>query len=296
MVPRMIVPLPPPPPPPQPLSARSSAAAAVIRAPIPRPRVIQLLSPSRELPRAGRTQSHERKKSRMRRPCLSTTALRLPSRGAGNRPRQLLGRRERDRRGPRRAAQAGEAVGELPASGTVALAESPGHHVGEEGPPELPGIEAVPPAEGDRPNLAFRAILATRWIATPAPKLEPAPGPASACIVDFHPERALPEDRQHVLFSRRAATYEMPSAAQTATQVEVNRWRRPAAAPGPGVEDLLGAGGRVPERAIHRHPAVAVQTLHQQGTVDVIGDVCGLDRVGRGATGGEDAALSGEAL
>src|SRR5919109_1372138 len=259
MVPRMIVP-PPPPPPPQPPRPTSSAAATDATAAIPRTRLIQHLSrvtctyPARSLSNPP------------------WVAPRLPSRrwfrsllggGAGNRPRQLLRRRERDCRRPRRAAQAREAVGELPVAGADSLAEPPGHHVGEEGPPEFPGIEPVPPSECDRPDLALGAVLATRWIVALPPKLDPAPPPPGPRLVDSHPEGALPQDRQHVLLSRWATTYEMPPVTEKLTQVEVNGRPLPAAAPAFRVEDLLGAGRRVPERAVHRSPPVAVQAAHE---------------------------------
>src|SRR5919201_1810447 len=255
MVPRMIVP-PPPVPPPQPLSATSTAAAARgINARIPRTRVIQ-----HPLSLTSTTPSGPYRIAVGVPAAAAARSLRRLSSGtARDRPRQFLRRRECDRRGARSAAQAREAVGELPGPGVISLAEPSRKHVGEERPPELPSIEPVPPAKGDRSDFASRAALAARWIIAPVPKPEPTPGPAGTCLARFHPERALPQDRHHVLLSRRAAAYEMPFAAQEATQVEVNRSRLRAASPVSRVEDLLGAGRRMPERTVYPPPAVAVQ-------------------------------------
>src|SRR5919201_6306796 len=245
MVPRMIVP-PPPVPPPQPLSATSTAAAARgINARIPRTRVIQ-----HPLSLTSTTPSGPYRIAVGVPAAAPARSLRRLSSGtARDRPRQFLRRRECDRRGARSAAQAREAVGELPGPGVISLAAPSREHVGEERPPELPSIEPVPPAKGDGSDLASRAALAARWIIGPVPELEPAPRPAGTRLARFHPERALPQDRHHVLLSRRTAAYELPSATQEMTQVEVNRLRRLWAGPTSGGGDLLGARRRVPERA-----------------------------------------------
>src|SRR6188472_730268 len=74
----------------------------------------------------------------------------------GDRGRQMLGRREGDRRGVSRVAKAREAVVQMPGPRADALAEAANQHVREEGPGELPRIEPAAPAKGNHADVPRR--------------------------------------------------------------------------------------------------------------------------------------------